>query len=141
MEFADLAVGPAPQLPLSTYQRRRKELARQLGAGHAVVVATHPTHQYSHDVDHPFRPHSDFWYLTGFDEPRSVLVLHGGTGATDLFVQPRKKEAEIWTGRRLGSERAVDALGVDRAHSFDDLAAKLGDIVGKSKVHAVVDHD
>lgn len=141
MDFADLAVGPAPQLPISTYERRRKDLARQLGPGHALVVATHPTHQYSHDVDHQFRPHSDFWYLTGFDEPRAVLVLHGGSGATDLFVQPRKKEAEIWTGRRLGIERAAAALGVDRSHSFDDLNAKLTAILGKSKVHAIADHD
>lgn len=141
MEFADLAVGPSPQLPLSVYQARRKRVARELGAGHALVVATHPPHQYSHDVDYPFRPHSDFWYLTGFDEPRAVLVLHGGSGATDLFVQPRKKEAEIWTGRRLGVDRAADALGVDRAHSFDDLQAKVPRILGKAKVHAVSDHD
>lgn len=141
MDFEDLAVGPPPQLPLEAYQRRRRDLARQLGPGHALVVATHPTHQYSHDVEHPFRPHSDFWYLTGFDEPRSVLVLHGGSGATDLFVQPRRKEAEIWTGRRLGVDRATDALGVDRAHSFEDLNAKLPAILGKAKVHAIADHD
>ncbi|HUR26445.1 MAG TPA: aminopeptidase P N-terminal domain-containing protein, partial [Candidatus Thermoplasmatota archaeon] len=141
MEFEDLAVGPAPQLPRAVYERRRKDLARQLGDGQALVVATHPTHQYSHDVDHPFRPHSDFWYLTGFDEPRAVIVLHGGSGATDLFVQPRKKEAEIWTGRRLGVDRAASALGVDRAHSFDDLGAKLAAVLGKSKVHAIADHD
>lgn len=141
MDFEDLAVGPAPQLPLATYERRRKALARALGPGHALVVATHTTKQYSNDVDYLYRPHSDFWYLTGFDEPRAVLVLHGGSGATDLFVQPRKKEAEIWTGRRLGAERAPDALGVDRAHSFDDLAAKLPAVLGKAKVHAVADHD
>ncbi|HEX2066055.1 MAG TPA: aminopeptidase P N-terminal domain-containing protein, partial [Candidatus Thermoplasmatota archaeon] len=118
MEFDDLAVGPAPQLPLAAYAARRKELARQLGEGSALVVATHPPRQYSNDVDHLFRPHSDFWYLTGFDEPRAVLVLHGGSGATDLFEQPRRKEAEIWTGRRLGMDRAPAALGIDRAHSF-----------------------
>ncbi len=141
MDFEDLAVGPAPQLPLATYERRRKALARQLGNGNALVVATHTVKQYSNDVDYLYRPHSDFWYLTGFDEPRAVLVLHGGSGATDLFVQPRKKEAEIWTGRRLGVERAPDALGIDRAHSFDNLADKLPAVLGKVKVHAVADHD
>lgn len=141
MDFADLAVGPAPQLALGIYEKRRKALAKQLGAGNALVVATHAIHQYANDVDYPYRPNSDFWYLTGFDEPRAVLVLHGGSGATDLFVQPRKKEAEIWTGRRLGTERAPATLGIDRAHSYDDLAAKLPGILGKSKVHALADHD
>jgi Xaa-Pro aminopeptidase len=141
VKFEDLAVGPAPQLPRATYLRRRRALAKQMGNGHVLVVATHPPKQYANDVEYLFRPHSDFWYLTGFDEPRAVLVLHGGSGATDLFVQPRKKEAEIWTGRRLGAERAVGALGVDRAHSFEDLAAKLPGILGKAKVHAIADHD
>ncbi len=141
MDFADLAVGPAPQLPLAAYERRRKALAKQLGTGNALVVATHPVHQYSNDVDYPYRPHSDFWYLTGLDEPRAVLVLHGGSGATVLFVQPRKKEAEIWTGRRLGTDRAPATLGVDHAYAFDDLADRLPKVLGKSKVHAIVDHD
>ena len=141
MDFEDLAVGPAPQLPLDVYRRRRRALARKLGDGNVLVVATHTPKQYSNDVEYLYRPHSDFWYLTGFDEPRAVLVLHGGSGATDLFVQPRRKEAEIWTGRRLGVERAPSALGIDRAHSFDDLAAKLPAILGKASVHAVSDHD
>lgn len=141
MDFDALAVGPSPQLPLALYARRRKALARQLGEGNALVVATHTVKPYSNDVDYLYRPHSDFWYLTGFDEPRAVLVLHGGSGATDAFVQPRKKEAEIWTGRRLGVERAPDTLGLDRAHSFDDLGAKLGKVLGKAKVHAIADHD
>ncbi|MEA3137398.1 MAG: Xaa-Pro aminopeptidase [Thermoplasmata archaeon] len=141
MDFADLAVGPAPQLPLDVYRKRRKALARRLGDGNALVVATHTTKQYSNDVEYLYRPHSDFWYLTGFDEPRAALVLHGGSGATDLFVQPRRKEAEIWTGRRLGVERAPSALGIDRAHSFDDLAGKLAGVLGKEKVHAISDHD
>lgn len=141
MDFDDLAVGPPPQLPLPVYEARRKALARQLGPGTALVVATHPPHQYSNDVEFLFRPHSDFWYLTGLDEPRAVLVLHGGSGATDFFVQPRRKEAEIWTGRRLGVERAPAALGIDRAHSFDDLAHALPAVLGKAGVHAIAGHD
>lgn len=141
VHFGDLDVGPAPQLPLATYQRRRAKLAKALGPGNVLVVATHAVHQYSNDVDYLYRPHSDFWYLTGFDEPRAVLVLHGGSGATDLFVQPRKKEAEIWTGRRLGVERAPKTLGIDRAHSYDDLQAKLPKVLGKATVHAIIDHD
>src|ERR1041385_3772061 len=141
VDFADLDVAPAPQRPPASYLKRRKAMAKQLGDGHALVVATHPPKQYSNDVEYLFRPHSDFWYLTGFDEPRSVLVLHGGSGGTDLFVQPRKKEAEIWTGRRLGAERAPDTLGIDRAHSFDDLAALLPRMLKGTRVHAIADHD
>ncbi len=141
MEFPDLSVGPPPQLAFASFERRRKRVAKQLGDGHILIVATHPTKQFSNDVDYVFRPHSDFWYLTGFAEPRSILVLHGGSGRTELFLQPRKKDAEIWTGRRLGVERATHALGVDRAYSIDDLASLLPNLVGKAQVHAVADHE
>ncbi|MEA3203753.1 MAG: hypothetical protein QOI63_1432, partial [Thermoplasmata archaeon] len=42
VDFDDLAVGPAPQLPLPVYEARRKALGRHLGDGNALVVATHP---------------------------------------------------------------------------------------------------
>lgn len=141
VHFGDLDVGPAPQLPRATYERRRRKLAKQLGDGHVLVLATHPRHQYSHDVDYLFRPHSDFWYLTGFAEPDAVLLLHGGSGRTELFLQSRKKEAEIWAGRRLGVERAADTLGVDLALPFEEITSRLGKLVGKSKVHCSADYN
>jgi Xaa-Pro aminopeptidase len=141
VDFEGLAVGPAPQLPLATYQRRRRELAKRLGHGHTAVVATHPTHQYSNDVDYLFRPHSDFWYLTGFAEPQAVLVLQGGTGRSTVFVRERKKEAEIWTGRRLGVERAKDALGADHAFGFGELGERLKGLLGKDAVHSLAGHE
>ncbi len=141
MKFGDLAVGPTPQLPLDAYLARRKSLAKQLGTGHVLVVATHTVKQYSNDVDYLYRPHSDFWYLTGFAEPGAVLVLQGGSGATTLFLRDRKKEAEIWTGRRLGVARAAAALGVDHAFDIAELATRLPAALGKSMVHAITDHD
>ncbi|MCA1818583.1 MAG: aminopeptidase P N-terminal domain-containing protein, partial [Halobacteriales archaeon] len=102
---------------------------------------THPTHTYSNDVDFLFRPHSDFWYLTGLDEPQAVLVLRGGSGATSIFVRERRKEAEIWTGRRLGVERAEETLGIDRALPFGELSQRLPGILGRDKVHAVSSHE
>lgn len=141
MKFSDLAVGPAPQLPLEAFQARRERVAEALGDDRALVVTTNPTTPYSNDVEHVFRPHSDFWYLTGFDEPGATLVLEGGNGATTLFLQGRRPDAEIWTGRRLGVERAPDALSVDRAVDADELGARLRDALGGRTVEAIVGHD
>ncbi len=101
------------------FAKRRARIAQELDG--TLVVATHPVTTYSNDVEHVFRPHSDFWYLTGFAEPDSVLVLQP-SGESTLFLRPRKPEAEIWTGRRLGVDAAPDALGVDKALPIDELA-------------------
>lgn len=140
MDFDALRVGPEPQLPLEPFRRRRERLADALGDGAVLVVATHPQTTFSNDVEHVFRPHSDFWYLTGLAEPESVLLLEGGTGRTDLWLRTRKPEAEVWTGRRLGVERAAGALGVDAAHAVDGLGADLRRRLAGKRVHACTDH-
>jgi hypothetical protein len=142
VDFADLAVGPAPQLPREAYEARRRRLAKAMGAGSVLVVATNTIKQYSNDVDYPYRPHSDFWYLTGFAEPQSVLVLEAGSGRSTLFLRERKPEAEIWTGRRLGVARAPAALGVDKAYAIEDLGDRLAAVLkGAKQVHAITKHD
>lgn len=140
MDFDALRVGPEPQLPLDTFRRRRERLADAIGDGAVMVVATHPQTTFSNDVEHVFRPHSDFWYLSGFAEPESVLLLEGGTGRSDLWLRTRKPEAEVWTGRRLGVERAAEALGVDAAHAVDGLGADLKRRLAGRRVHACTDH-
>ncbi len=88
----------------------------------------------SHDTQFPFRQDSDFWYLTGFDHPRAAAVLRtdGGPPFT-LFVEPRNREAETWTGYRPGTEGAKRDYGADEAFSIDDFEKELPGIVSKAK--------
>lgn len=78
------------------------------------------------DSTYRFRPESDFYYLTGFREPDAALVLlPRGEERAVLFLRPKDREAEIWTGRRLGVDAAPEALGVNAAHPFDELWERL----------------
>lgn len=140
MDFDALRVGPEPQLPLASFQKRRQRLADAIGDDAVLVVATNPVTTYSNDVEHVFRPHNDFWYLTGFSEPESVLLVEGGTGRSDLWLRTRKPEAEVWTGRRLGVERAAETLGVDAAHDMGGLGDDLRRRLAGKTLHACSDH-
>jgi Xaa-Pro aminopeptidase len=79
------------------------------------------------DSEHRFRPTGDFYYLTGFAEPDSVLVLcpHGEEVKSILFLREKDPKAETWTGRRLGVDAAPEALGVDLALPISELWEKL----------------
>ena len=60
----------------SLHARHREAYLERLAAeGAAAVVPTASPKVRSNDSDYRFRPHSDFWYLTGFDEPGACLVL------------------------------------------------------------------
>lgn len=129
--------GPEPQLPPEAFSKRRARIADALQDDQILVVATHEETVYANDVHHRFRPHSDFWYLTGFAEPGAVMTLDA-SGRYDLWMRPRDPKAEVWNGRRLGLERA-EGLGVDRAHDIEDLDA-LGTMLRSGTPLAIAEH-
>ena len=99
----------------------------QLGAAAAVIPAAALTTHHA-DCEWPFRQDSDFFYLTGFDEPDAVALLlpHRPEGERFvLFVQPKDPAAEVWTGFRWGTEGALERYGADLAHPLDQLQEKL----------------
>ena len=77
----------------------------------------------NHDVHHVFRQDSDFHYLTGFHEPDAVAVITPGhdDGDFHLFVRPRDRETETWTGYRTGVEGAKTRFAADTAYELDQL--------------------
>jgi Xaa-Pro aminopeptidase len=88
----------------------------------------------SHDTQYPFRQDSDFWYLAGFNHPQAVAVLRTDGGAPyTLFVEPRNREAETWTGYRPGTEGAKRDYGADQAFPIGDFEKELPGILSKAK--------
>ena len=116
--------------------RREKALAGF--AGGVAVIPSARTILRAGDSSFPFRQDSDFFYLTGFDEPDALLVLspEHPMHRTALFLRKRDRDKEIWDGGRLGVERAVDVLGVDAAYDIDELAERLPEyLVGAASLH------
>ena len=93
------------------------------------IFSAAPVFTRNNDVDHEYRQDSDFFYLTGFDEPLSVLVLDAKTRKTTLFVRPRDVEREIWDGPRAGVDGAKADFGADEAFVVADLDAELPKLV------------
>jgi Xaa-Pro aminopeptidase len=106
------------------YAERRARVASQIGPDGIALVPTAPERQRNRDSDFLYRHDSYFYYLTGFSEPNAFLVI-AGDGTSTLFCAPKDLEREIWDGYRLGPEAAPQALGVQAAHSIDELEARL----------------
>jgi Xaa-Pro aminopeptidase len=105
-------------------ERRRRVLEAIRGVA---IVAAAPVTIRNNDVEHEYRQDSDMQYLTGFEEPDSVLVLtrvHPEHRAV-LFLRPRDREREQWDGYRLGVDDAKERLGVDAAFPISDLRKRL----------------
>ena len=120
------------------YQLRRNALAKHIftkTGGGIAVIATAPELARNRDSDFPYRHDSDFYYLTGFEEPGATLVMKVASSGksyqleSHLFCRPKDLEREIWDGIRLGPEAAPEILGIEFAHSNQELDQKLGELL------------
>jgi len=114
---------------VSVYRERRSRLAREMKRGVA-VLRTSPERQRNRDSHYPYRHDSYFYYLTGFVEPESVLVvIAGDTPKSLLFCRDKDREREIWDGFRYGPDQAQHAFGFEEAHSLSKLDEKLPELL------------
>ena len=123
---------------LNIYQIRRNTLAQRIftnTGGGIAIISTAPELTRNRDSEFPYRHDSDFYYLTGFEEPGATLVMKVGKDGNNfqlqshLFCRPKDPEREIWDGIRLGPEAAPEALGIEFAHSNQELDQKLSSIL------------
>ncbi len=127
------------KLDSAEYAKRRRALMAQMSPNSIAIVPCAPVTVRNRDVEHPYRQDSDFYYLSGFDEEHACLVLIPGRehGEYVLFCQEKIKEQEIWTGRRVGPEAALEQLGCDDAFPISDIDDILpGLIEGKDRIFA-----
>ncbi len=105
---------------------RRERFAEKLGGALAVIAGGRETVRNS-DVNHTFRQDSDFWFLTGFEEPDAIALIDPAhpTERFVLFVRPRDREREMWDGYRAGVEGARERFGADAAYPIANLEAEL----------------
>ena len=112
-------------MPIS-HAHRRQQFLQALGGAAAVIPAALAQKHHA-DVEFPFRQDSDFWYLTGFDEPGAVALFlpHRPENPFVLFVPAKDPLVEVWDGFRWGTEGAVAQFGADLAHPLDQLEELL----------------
>jgi Xaa-Pro aminopeptidase len=125
-------------IKITEFAKRRKHLMDMSEKDSIFIIPSANEIIRSKDTTYPFRQDSDFWYLTGFNEPESVLVLVPGRqhGASLLFCRERDADKEAWDGPRLGPEGVVSALKLDDAYPITDLDDILpGLLEGRSRVY------
>lgn len=122
---------PQDYLPKEFHAQRREALRKLMPANSVAAVFAFPERTYSNDVTYPFHQNPDLYYLSGYKEPNSVLLIfkeaQKGTDGAEynelFFVQKRNAMAEQWTGRRLGTEGVKKNLGFKQVLNGEDFKA------------------
>jgi Xaa-Pro aminopeptidase len=105
------------------FQTRRQQVMRMIEDHSMIIIPSAPLRNRSRDIAYRFRQDSDFYYLTGFNEPNSLLVLVPGRpeGEFILFCQERDKIKEQWEGKRSGPEGAMSNFNAHDAYPIEDI--------------------
>jgi Xaa-Pro aminopeptidase len=131
-------------ITMAEYAKRRKQLLQQIGPKGIVILTSAPTQRRNGDADHAYRQQSDFYYLTGFEEPEAVAILapKRKKGEFILFNRVRDRAHEIWDGIRAGQEGARKTYGANEAFPITDLEKMLPDLLeGRETIHYAMGTD
>jgi Xaa-Pro aminopeptidase len=114
--------------PATHHSAARRQRLATLFEGKTIIVPTGNYKTRANDTDYRFRAGTDFFYLTGCDEPDAVLLLApSGEGMKATLYVPRRRDAtthefytdarygELWVGPRRGVEEAAIYYGIDAA--------------------------
>lgn len=109
-----------PAEKIEIFKERRRQLGTQI-KGSALILAAHPEHLRNDDVHYPYRQDSNLYYLTGFEEPQSILLFRPGhTPETVMFVRKKDLERETWDGFRYGPELTEKEFQIDKVYLIDE---------------------
>ena len=112
-----------------------EEFMRRMAPKSVAIIPGAREATRSNDTNYRFRQDSDFFYLTGFEEPEAIAVIKPSeTNKYTLFVRPRDPEREIWDGRRAGVEGAVSEFGAQAAFPTDEFDSKLREILSDTDI-------
>ncbi len=115
-----------PPFDAAPFIERRQRFAEAIGDAIAIIPGAQEVGR-NDDVHYEFRQSSDFFFLTGLEEPEALAVINPGHAKERyvLFVRPRDREMEIWSGRRTGVDGAVTTYGADAAYPIAELDDRL----------------
>lgn len=125
----------------SEYKIRRDSVMNMIGMDAAAIFYSAPERMRNGDVDFAYRQSDNFYYLTGFTEPNTILILSPKgitvkindttttTAKEILFVQEKTPSAETWTGRRYGTEGAKKLLGIEEALTNDKFKTSFSTVM------------
>lgn len=117
------------------YKARRKRFTSKILEHSCIILPNRALSIRSNDVEYKFKPESNFYYLTGFEEPNSICIIKKDKKDFEyyLFVEPKNKEKEIWIGRKAGLEGAKKVYQADKSFSIHDFKDQLKKLISDSR--------
>ncbi|KAF8164915.1 peptidase M24, structural domain-containing protein [Crassisporium funariophilum] len=125
-----------PGIPASDYEQRRRNLMDSLPDRSVVVSVATPMKYMSGNIFYKYRPASDLWYLTGFEEPNSAVILEKVSSSRGykmtLFCAGKDSAKEKWDGASTSFSAAKEIFEADDTLSINAFSSRLKSLLPQS---------
>ena len=121
---------------------RRKAVGSAMGPNACLLIASND--HVSRNIHHTysFRQDSYFWYLSGFNESDSIILIKTDSEAnlsSYMFVPPKDEHSELWDGYRAGPKGVVDDYGFSQGYNNHEADQTIPDLLaGCNKVFSLI---
>ncbi len=133
---------PNDYLSPAFHAGRRSAIKEKMPKNSVAIFFAAQVRNRNNDVDYLYAQNKNFYYLTGLEEPNSMLLIYkepvtilGKTGTEFLFVQPRNPNREMWTGKIYGVKGVKEHFKMDNVFTHDQFTYASLDL---SKIDSVM---
>lgn len=118
------------------FGKHLKNLNKLLGENSVLILSSGKEKPRTTSADFPFRVDNNFYYVSGFDEPESILIISGNrrTPKNILFCREKNELEEQWLGFRFGTKLAKKKFSFSYAFPIEFFEKKLADYL-KNKTY------
>ena len=128
-------------LNINIFEARRAKVASNMEKNSILLLSSSHIVSRNNDTTFPFRQDSNFYYLTGFEEPDSVLMLKSD-GSSTIFCRQKNPDLEKWDGFMWGFDEAKKQFKFSEGHNISDIDKLLPTMIrGTSVLYSLVGKD
>ena len=124
-----------------TYVKRRKEISKLMESNSCFLINSANLKFRNNDSSYFFRQDSNFYYLSGFVEPDSLIMIENN-GKSTLFCRERNLELEKWDGFMHGVDGAKKTFGFDECFDITEKENLIPEMIkGKTNLYCLIGKD
>lgn len=116
----------AQHLDKEFHKQRREEFRKLMPPNSVAIFFGAEEKVRSNDVNYRFHQDPDFYYLSGYKEPKGIILIFKNSILFQeleineiIFVRPKDANDELWNGERLGVQEAKKQLGFQNVFPID----------------------
>ena len=122
------------KIPSALFVKNRNKVLAKLPENSSAVVFSNPQMPKNGDEFYPYRQSSDFFYLTGICQEKSILILTNAVHDKNaiLFILEPKPELEQWEGKKLSNDEATNISGITEIEYVESFTSLWNSIANQS---------